>query len=343
MASRINSDLGKREIISLFMGADLMAVYLPWTDSETTVITYSSTNRFEQHTAPIASNFDRNLPVNVVVITTTRNHWYQTKEIDTLAEILSNIPQIAKSRRIGYGSSMGSYGALLSTRPFRLHEVVAVAARTVITGGHAPLHPDSAKWVSEAPILADDVPGSASYAERVRLIYDSLLASDRAHAAYLRGRLPSIEELPLPFFGHPPYPPYQRAGITRQTFTDIVLGKTTSSEFHEIRRSLRRNSYSYWKNLASTARKRRHHAVVCHAAKRALSLFADEQKFCKNTPRWALLDKEQTKLVGWRDYAEKALARSGRSLVRMPVGSLTKDTTDAPVAGEFATEFRTSS
>lgn len=293
----------------LFSGADLTALFERKPDARGTLVAFAcAANAGGLGKTLVGGALAKALPLNILTILSKHNHWYQTAELNRIGEVIAEVPEIRDHRRIGYGVSMGGYGALLATRPFRLHDIVAVCPQTVLDDAIVPLTKLCLESLARNPILHDDVPDAAARAERVRLIFDPLHRRDRRHAAYLRARLPSVELLPVPGFDHPPLAPFRKAGILTQVWAGLLAGGLDARAFREARRAVRSGSYDYWRRLAQLATDRRHHAIARHAAERALALLQTERAGF-DASRCDAFERQRDRLAAWHERAGLMLAR----------------------------------
>src|SRR3712207_9016 len=98
--------------VVLFEGSDLKVTLQDRSDGPVVVT-------FTEHHAryPIAEGFgDRFLEkqgIASVSFISKANHWWQTAEMHQAIDLVRKHSAIASRRKIGYGSSMGAYGAIL--------------------------------------------------------------------------------------------------------------------------------------------------------------------------------------------------------------------------------------
>lgn len=139
------------------------------------------------------------LGMNELLIRHNRNHWYQTAEIEQVAELVVAATQ--GTRVLTYGSSMGAYAAVNFAHLVDADQFVAISPLFDVAPGNVL---DERRWAEDWPHTSFDynlIVSGAGSESRGYVFYGEHTA-DRAHAEKIAGHTRATL-VPLPFGGHP--------------------------------------------------------------------------------------------------------------------------------------------
>jgi Flp pilus assembly protein TadD len=169
------------------------------------IVTFESRDRYlaTDGTSPFGPGFGRDrfapLGMNEYLIRRNRNHWYQSAEIDAVAELVTR--RAAGTRVVTYGSSMGAYAAVNFARLLNADTFIAISPLFDVEPGNAL---GEQRWREDWPhtdfsrnlIKAGDCAASKGY-----VFYDEG-SPDRQHAEEI-ARHTAATLVPLEHGGHP--------------------------------------------------------------------------------------------------------------------------------------------
>ena len=133
-------------------------------------------------------------------IMTHGENWYPVRPMRRLAEAVAHL--LARHEvRIGYGGSMGGYGAIKFSRLFRTTHTIALCPQWSIDRGECDGHdPGFQHWFKPGMtghhVRPDEVGG------RIVLCFDPDDPIDRFHATRLSAIIPSSLDVHMPMVGH---------------------------------------------------------------------------------------------------------------------------------------------
>lgn len=145
------------------------------------------------------------------------NHWWHTPELKKIASVILNDPEYMEAKkRILYGTSMGSYGALLLSQILKPDLIVCAGPRVI------PSVPSSSKnkyfpEINDFDInLMEEVSKSKC---AIKCFYDPLFAKDKKQFKELLN-VKSVDGLEVPFSDHTPLGSLRQVGFLK----NIILG-----------------------------------------------------------------------------------------------------------------------
>lgn len=187
--------------------------------------------------------------INVVSIKSHGNHWYQHAEMD---EVIDRINQrLAGRQRVGYGSSMGGYGALNFSERLGLSRVLLFAPQSSCDVREVPWE---RRWEVEQDTLVTrydrisqiaPVPGY--------LFFDPHNRNDRRHADRILERHP-VTPIKMPFSGHHALDWFSQNRTISQLIKSVVFDATREKDAIHARRQDRIKVATYWLNLSGHLR-----------------------------------------------------------------------------------------
>ncbi len=236
----------------IFDGGDVTADLAERPDALGWLITFSYATDDNVRGEPFALPIARGLPLSHISIVANRNHWWQTAEQEALAQAIHSVPNYASGFRVGYGASMGGYGALLHARSLAFDRVLAVCPQTVIRDRSVPFREQWLGWLEDVQHYRDDIHASRPDDAEVIIMYDPADAIDRAHINHLRERQFEFEALVTPCAGHPPFYFLKDIGLLSSLTRQLIMGEVRAAEARRQIRALRKLSPIYTGSFAQT-------------------------------------------------------------------------------------------
>lgn len=212
---------------------------------------------------------------NAVHVVSQRSDWFLGREsraeVAAMLDFVSGMPAVRQAKlRVGYGSSMGAHAALRFRDRLALDRVLAFAPQYCIDAARVPFE---TRWREEAAEcdFGDDPLRPIGEGDDVVLIYDPLLAMDRAHIGLIDPHH-YARHYAVPYSGHPPITFFGQTGVLPQLVTHLIHGDPIDQDL-ALAQSRRRQSAHFWKNVAEQMlMQRRNVASVRRAIERGLAL-----------------------------------------------------------------------
>ncbi len=202
-----------------------------------------------------AEGFFRDRRINAIGILAAENDWFQHPDIAGVLEAIR--AATTGFDLIGYGGSMGAYGAINFADALGLRTTVAVCPQYSIDSALAPYE---TRWRAEAARIAATCGFGYDRIAQVRppqtgwLIYDpgsvDLLHARAIQASHL------FAEIPIRFARHQEMRVLQQAGMFTPMLLDMLAGRFDPVAFRRAYRSARRQSAAFWLGLADILARR---------------------------------------------------------------------------------------
>jgi hypothetical protein len=215
---------------TLFSGENVELVLNGDPTDASLCVTFSPLIRKEQ---PALTGFaekflsDRNVPTLHFI--TKRNHWWQVADMEECVKFAQ--PAIdASKRRVGYGSSMGAFGAIKFSRDLKLHAIAAFAPQ---------FSPDPAKvpwekrWMQFRNQLESFDHELATPKDcKVYVFYDPN-GPDALHANLI-AEATDIERIELPEFGHLALRKLKECGCLEPILMGLIRNSTNREDILKV-------------------------------------------------------------------------------------------------------------
>lgn len=215
--------------------------------------------------------------IDAAFIVSSENEWYQFED---LPEALGALLPVAQTydEVIAYGSSMGGYAAIRYGGMCGAKRAIAISPQFSIDPRVCPWE---RRWFNHSARISfrwEDA-NNAGWVERAHIAYDPL-NDDAKHVALLRQRLP-IEEIALPFSGHPAVGFLAETGLLSRFALEAIQGRLDSSALAIAAKGRRRQSAQFLNSLAQKAGPRRS-SLTRELLRRATVLSPDNSFFLSN-------------------------------------------------------------
>lgn len=256
--------------------------------------------------------------INVVAIKSHGNHWYQHDEMDAAIERINE--RLAGRQRVGYGSSMGGYGALNFSERLSLSRVLLFAPQFSADLGRLPWE---RRWHKEQEPLAWRYDAVAQIAPVPGYIfYDPFNANDRKHAGLITERHP-LTPIKMPFSGHHALDWFSQNKTISLLIKSLVFDGARQRDAIQARRRDRANVATYWLNLSAHYLGKDRPLLALEAAKRGSECERGDVMLARHSYAvnlYAHGDPEAAKVI-WRSALDNPqLAHRQRWLLGQAVG-----------------------
>ena len=246
-------------------GAQYRVVHRRVSDDPLTVVFFESLLPTPSRLAPpTAQEFFVRRGINFVGIRPAQNDWYQQEEIfAALAAVRRATPG---ARLVGYGGSMGGYGAINFAAELGLASLLAICPQVSIARAVVPFE---RRWAEEAAAITfrhDKIATSP----RIRhgfIMFDPL-TDDRLHAAAILAHH-DLTPLAAWFTGHEQLRVLTQTGVAADIIIGLLRGQLGAADAVRRLRRARRDSNICWLGLAKRRLRRGEIAAALRAIERA--------------------------------------------------------------------------
>ena len=162
------------------------------------------------------------------------NHWWHTSEFKEVAKILSNNPSYKEAKtKILYGSSMGSYGALMLSRILNPDLIVCAGPRVLpdkpgVNNGYS-----NEVGVNDIDLL-DEISESEC---DIKCFYDPLYKKDNKQFMELLSRR-EVDGIQIPFSDHMPLASLRETGFLKKIILGLFQGENVDRYVEEANISI---------------------------------------------------------------------------------------------------------
>ena len=139
---------------------------------------------------------DRNVPALHFIA--KQNHWWQVPDMADCLRLAKSVVKTA-SRRVGYGSSMGGYGAIISSRALDLQAVAAFAPQYSIDPAVVPWEKRWREYANQIKSFDEKLESGPDKCD-LYVFYDPI-DPDGVHVNLISETRP-LKRIELPGFGH---------------------------------------------------------------------------------------------------------------------------------------------
>ncbi|MET0371911.1 MAG: hypothetical protein ABW039_11105 [Sphingobium sp.] len=213
---------------------------------------------------PFGHAYLKSRGINHICVNTGRNSWYQEACMDEIAALIR--AATLGLRRIGYGSSMGGFGALNYYAALGLDDALVFCPQYSIDPALVPFEK---RWLAEAAAIdfrscTLATPGAVS---RATIVYDPFNV-DARHVALIRAHNP-VTLFKIPFSGHDPAEYLRRANLVANFTADFITGNFDAVAYRRALRARRRENGRFWLNFSKALWVRGNRDGAVEAARRA--------------------------------------------------------------------------
>jgi len=215
----------------------------------------------------------------------SRKDWYRNADTPALIAALRDAGVFARFRRVVFiGASMGGFAALAYAPMVPGAAVLAFSPQSSLSRSIAPFERRyrfaARKWDWSDPAFLDAAEAGRTGAE-VTLVYDPLVAEDRAHAKRIVGA--EVRHVPVPLMGHRAIRQIKEVGGLQELIEGVVRGTPDWPMFWKTFRA-RRGQVPWQRALVAEATARGH-AGLLPGAMAALRRTNPESGFARREAR----------------------------------------------------------
>lgn len=208
--------------------------------------------------------------ISAIHVMGRREDWYQYPDLEAaLATVKAAVA--GASQVMTYGTSMGGYAAVRFADAVGAHATLALSPQYSIDPAKAPFEkrwPQDAHRLTFLPHLDGPIRSQA----RQIIVYDPM-TNDRLHAALISADI-AIDELRVPFAGHPVGPFLSEGGVLAKLFSATLDGGADTAALRRLTRSKRSSSAIYFAHLAAAQPASRRRLAI-RIGRRAIELNPD--------------------------------------------------------------------
>ena len=233
-------------------------------DGPTVVCFDPWSNILDPDRAPFGLRYFSTNNINVVAIKSHGNHWYQHDEMNSVVERINQ--RLAGRQRVGYGSSMGAYGAINFSERLSLSRVLLFAPQYSPDMTRLPWEQ---RWQAEQTdlvcrydVVSEIAPVGGGY-----IFYDPFNPNDKKHADLITQRHP-LTPIKMPFSGHHALDWFGQNRTISRLIKSMVFDSGREGEAIRDRRLDRPKIATYWLNLSAHYLAKNRPMLALQAAKR---------------------------------------------------------------------------
>lgn len=206
------------------------------------------------------------------------NHWWQTSEMEEALKIISESKFLNDKHTIGYGSSMGGYGAIRFSPELRLNQVLAISPQYSIDPAKVPFEDRWNAYLPKISFIYDNM--NVHNKTETYILYDPF-DGDKRHAE-LYVTLPYVSLVAIPFGGHPVSHFLNEIGLLQPIILSLANGSAKPSDWKGKIRKIRSNSGNYWVNFTRYLLEKDKIGVGKDVALAGLKIFPSDFRLWRN-------------------------------------------------------------
>lgn len=274
-ATSIDENVAGGARVLIFKGSALDVVYCPTGNRSTLFVTFTNFGAGAPKLG-FGELFIEKQGYSGLYFIQKDNHWWQTSEIfEAIAAVQAAGMLKLYLQRVGYGSSMGAYGAIMFSAKLELNLVIALSPQYSIQQSKVSFDRRWKRQSEEIKFICDDMSLAARHGE-IHVFFDPF-HPDAKHAALIQNEVP-CQLHRVPFAGHPAGLLIAEAGLLKSTVLGLVSGSFSRRAFAlALREGRRRNKYFYF-GLARAAFASGRAALTLRAAELGLVLDNNSSK-----------------------------------------------------------------
>jgi hypothetical protein len=190
-----------------------------------------------------------------ITVATKRNDWFLS---ESLSDCKDHVADFTKkfSRVVGFGSSMGGYGALALSRPFRFNQVLIVSPQATPFPDEPPFDRRFSDHVAGLDRAHDTMLKNPRKGLGGVLLFDPAIQEDHDHARLITNAFPRIKTCAFCFAGHPALGPFVAAEKFGEVQAELIENRISASRLLRRFKSLRRSSEIYQTGLNAYLKQR---------------------------------------------------------------------------------------
>jgi tetratricopeptide (TPR) repeat protein len=253
-------------IETIFDGKDLKVVKEIYPGCPIVVVSYTG----RAANPPVKVGFGephlRKRGISAIYYFSKANHWWQTPELNHSIELLDKGGHLpAGATRVLYGSSMGGFAALISSKALKADRVIVYSPQYSINTKKVPFETRWQNYAARVTFDWDDLGAGLSDTARIQVICDPFFTPDMKHIELVEKHR-SVERIAIPFAGH------NTARLLNEIrlitpFTDDLINDTLDTKaFLRAYKAARDQCSLFWHGLSWTLRGHSHTAAAALAA-----------------------------------------------------------------------------
>lgn len=181
------------------------------------------------------------------------SHWYQSTETE---DALETARQHLQGRDIvTYGSSMGGYAAIVTSKALQARRVIALSPQYSIDPQKVPWDTRYNVFARHLNFFRDDMQNLVSRDAEIYVFYDPF-DLDHLHHREISRVVSNLISVRVPFAGHPASARMKDAGVLGLALSGIFDAHFDQTAFTQIYARNKRNLAGYWSRLFNLARGR---------------------------------------------------------------------------------------
>lgn len=179
-----------------------------------------------------------------ITVACRRNDWFLSPSLIDCQNKLSDFSS-RYSRIVGFGSSMGGYGALALSRAFRFNQVLLVSPQITVFPNQPPYDQRFSAFAKDLDPAFDTLTQNPRKGLGGVILFDPNQAQDHAHARLICETFPRMRTVAMPFSGHPALQLVTKANSFNRIQDELIAPRISPYRLTQIHRAAREASPEY--------------------------------------------------------------------------------------------------
>ena len=179
-----------------------------------------------------------------ITVASKKNDWFLSSSLEDCKPSVSEFTK-RFDRVVGFGSSMGAYGALAMSRAFRFKQVLVVSPQATPFPNKPPFDVRFANHASTLDPNFDRLLDEPRKGLGGIILFDPQIRLDRLHVRLIQNAFPRLKTRAFPFAGHPALGVHMAAEKFGLIQDELIAHRMSGNRLLSQFKSLRANSEPY--------------------------------------------------------------------------------------------------
>ena len=183
-----------------------------------------------------------------ITVASKRNDWFLSPSLVDCAGVVSDV-MARYTRVVGFGSSMGGYGALAMSRTFRFNQVLVVSPQITVFPEEPPFDTRFKTYAKDLDQTYDTLAQNPRKGLGGVLLYDPNQPEDCGHREMISSLFPRLKPVPMSFAGHPALKLISQAGGFPRIQDELIANHISAHRLRQLHRTIGRETPQYHEAL----------------------------------------------------------------------------------------------
>lgn len=227
-----------------YLGRDVVVLYNHASKSKCLYVTFDHMRPERTHVRPLAHWILEKLGFSQIHIFATRNHWFQTEEMDDALSVIRG-HAAGYERRVAWGSSMGGFAAIQFADRLAADAVLACAPQISINPAAVPWDLRFRAAAREIKHFIYDDVTFRSLPDESYIAFDPGQWQDRRNARAIQAAHPHVKSIVIPYSEHVPTMLMLKQSILDMVLLQLAAGPVDLTQVQRTRRRHRAEVAAY--------------------------------------------------------------------------------------------------